>query len=436
MFLLLVGGHSNSSRKLCIASVLLYVLFRNLNDFQFQFDAFKDDAKVVQVDGQPSSARRTSIFVNMSNASTRTLLIPVIRTDMYAQNTTNTTTAATTTTSPSATPTRPGDEQAVLNMWYLWCVLDDNNTVLFDHFPHTSQSLLPCWSWFQRMQEQKGDDEQMAHTGTTASSNMSCGFYLKSPHLKLNSWAEQLIQVMGCSVTRDSPSNTNVSNTILHYVDPTVVRRFRWYEKPSDAAALRSRLLEERRHRIQQNGTTWTNPTHSPNDSRMMIAIVNRQVRRRIVNCDNITTALQLAFPSAQIQIVYMEGMQPWEQFVFWSQQCIVIAPHGAGLTNAIFLPPGNASAVIEVFPHHYYPAFYFGNLLGSCGIRRYGYYNNESNPEADFAVYGATPENRSQYKHQDMEPPVDAIVDLVRQAMMMMMDGSIEQRNTIAATK
>jgi hypothetical protein len=153
------------------------------------------------------------------------------------------------------------------------------------------------------------------------------------------------------------------------------------------------------------------------------------------VNTDNITTALQLAFPSAQIQTVYMEEMPPWDQFVFWSQQYIVIAPHGAGLTNGIFLPPGNASAVIEVFPLHYYPAFYFGNLLSSCGIRRYGYYNNESDPDADFAVYGATPENRSMYKHQDMEPPVEAIVDLVRQAIMMDHNTSTTEPNMAAAT-
>jgi capsular polysaccharide biosynthesis protein len=102
----------------------------------------------------------------------------------------------------------------------------------------------------------------------------------------------------------------------------------------------------------------------------MTIAIVNRKVRRRIVNSDNITTALTAAFPSAQIQTVHMEDMLPLEQFVFWSQQRIVIAPHGAGLTNAIFLPPGNASAVIEIFPLHYYPAFYFGNLLRNPTIR------------------------------------------------------------------
>jgi len=35
----------------------------------------------------------------------------------------------------------------------MWCVLDENNTALFKHFPPASQALLPCWSWFQRIRE-------------------------------------------------------------------------------------------------------------------------------------------------------------------------------------------------------------------------------------------------------------------------------------------
>jgi hypothetical protein len=35
----------------------------------------------------------------------------------------------------------------------MWCVLDENNTRQFKHFPHASESLLACWSWFQRIRE-------------------------------------------------------------------------------------------------------------------------------------------------------------------------------------------------------------------------------------------------------------------------------------------
>ena len=65
----------------------------------------------------------------------------------------------------------------------MWCVLDPNNTVQFKHFPHASQALLPCWSWFQRMRESGG-------------SNMSCGFYVK-PDLKVSRWPAELIAAHG-----------------------------------------------------------------------------------------------------------------------------------------------------------------------------------------------------------------------------------------------
>ena len=283
----------------------------------------------------------------------------------------------------------------------MWCVLDENNTVLFKHFPHASQALLPCWSWFQRIRESGG-------------TNMSCGFYVK-PDLKVSRWPAELIKLMGCSVTFEQPpvtsSQAKNKTIILHY-DEVTGRGLNWFEKPEDAVALRSLLLD------QQVNLTW-NRNLSTKEQQQTITIVNRKGTRRLVNVENISTALREAYPSALIQTFYMEDMTPMEQFVLWSQQSIVIAPHGAGLTNSMFLPPGNASAVIEIFPRHYYGQRMFGTLLRSCGIRRYGYYNNELDPVADWKVYGSTKEQRSYYRSVVLEPPVDDILDLVRQALI-----------------
>jgi hypothetical protein len=261
----------------------------------------------------------------------------------------------------------------------MWCVLDENNTVQFKHFPHASQALLPCWSWFERVRESTG-----------GGSNMSCGFYVK-PDLKVSHWPGQLIELMGCAVSYDQPQFTTSNQTsktmILHY-DELVGRVIKWFEKPEDAAALRSRLLDR-----MVNSSKWSRSLSSTDaqQQQQTITIVNRKRTRRLVNSDNITAALQNAYPSALIQTVYMEGMEPIEQFAVFSQASIVIAPHGAALMSGMFLPPGNASAVIEIFPHHYYPTPFFGNLLRSCGVRRYGYYNNETDPDADWKEYGST---------------------------------------------
>jgi Glycosyltransferase 61 len=285
----------------------------------------------------------------------------------------------------------------------MWCVLDEKNAFLFHHFPHASESLLTCWSWFQRIRESAGG------------SNMSCGFYLKPKHLKVSKWSAELIKLMGCSVTYDHPhccaNDKNKKSMILQYGE-VVGGGQNWFETPDDAAVLRSLLLE-RQAKNPVSKRLRSNAQHQT------ITIVNRKDTRRLVNSANITIALQEAYPLALIQTVYLEEMQPMEQFVLWSQQSIVIAPHGAALTNGIFLPPGNASAVIEIFPPHYYPTFFFGNLLRSCGIRRYGYYNNEKDPVADWEVYGSTKDQRSYYRSVDVEPPIDDILGLVRKALI-----------------
>jgi hypothetical protein len=205
---------------------------------------------------------------------------------------------------------------------------------------------------------------------------------------------------------------------LLHY-DKTIGGGRHWFEKPDDAAALRSRLIDRQK---EVNSSKWNESSPSSieqQQQQLTIAIVNRKGKRRLVNTDNITMALRETYPSARIQTFYMEDMEPMEQFAFWSQQSIVIAPHGAGMTNSIFLPPGNASAVIEIFPPHYYQHFYFGGLLRSCGVRRYGYYYNASDPAADWAVYGSTKEQRTLYRSVDLEPPVDDILGLVRKALI-----------------
>ena len=47
------------------------------------------------------------------------------------------------------------------------------------------------------------------------------------------------------------------------------------------------------------------------------------------------------------------------DQFALFSTHGIIVAPHGAGLTNTMFLPPG--SAVIEMFPYHMHHTLYTG---------------------------------------------------------------------------
>ena len=86
---------------------------------------------------------------------------------------------------------------------------------------------------------------------------------------------------------------------------------------------------------------------------------------------------------------------------------------------NAFLLPSGNSSAVVEIFPPHYYFIEFFGRLLTSAGLRGYGYFNGVSDYATDHAEHSKTIKDRTLYRQQDLEPPVDAVLDLVRQAMV-----------------
>jgi hypothetical protein len=107
----------------------------------------------------------------------------------------------------------------------MWCVLDEKNTFMFHLFQHASESLLTCWSWFQRTRESSDD------------SNMKCGFYLKQ-NLKVSPWSGQLIDLMGCSVsygqTPFRKQSQNNQTKIWHYAE-NAGGGLHWFEKPEDA---------------------------------------------------------------------------------------------------------------------------------------------------------------------------------------------------------
>lgn len=305
---------------------------------------------------------------------------------------------------------------------WLWCVLTRNNTRDFYHMAHAAQSVIPCWSWFEKMRRNLTTTRMMTY----------CGIWLTDTKiLRLNpaGWTGQLIEHMGCIVSETEPpfyntsaaENTNSTNrTIaLFYTSPrNVLTGFQWFERPEDAKSLRRKVLES-------INFTETAPAQVDNirgkgdsDAALRIAVVDRKSSRRLLNIENISRALHDAYPSATLEIGYMEDMEPQEQFSFWGRQDIVIAAHGAGLTNLFFLPPGNTSAIIEIFPLHFYDTTFFPSLRNSAGIRGYGYYNNETDLEGDWRNYSNTLRKRKYYRRQDLQPPVEAILELVRQAV------------------
>ena len=320
----------------------------------------------------------------------------------------------------------------------LWCsLLEPFSTSDFYHFPHAAQSLFPCWSWFERMRS------NLANITTKT----RCGFLFKQDDyrsLYREGWIKSFMDNMGCnhsniehpllSTHRNKSTIEGTENdTALFYILPEeAIYGFQWFERPEDALSLRRKVLEQIQS-SDNNGSTTTNLTTNrdgdddDDDGHVRIAIVDRTKNRKFVNIENISAAIRQTYPTASLTIAYMEDMDGPQQFLFWSRHDIIIVGHGAAITNAIFMPLRNTSAVIEIFPHHFYDTTFFGTLLQSIGIRGYGYYNNETDLAADWRVYSRTLPQRKHYRGQDLEPPVDAVLDLLRQALL---DGGYDLLN------
>jgi capsular polysaccharide biosynthesis protein len=86
---------------------------------------------------------------------------------------------------------------------------------------------------------------------------------------------------------------------------------------------------------------------------------------RRIVNEEEVVNYLQkFGFRS-----VKLETMSVAEQAACLAAAKVVVAPHGAGLTNLVFCTPG--TKVIEIFSPIYVPSCYW-TISNLCGLEHY----------------------------------------------------------------
>eukprot|EP00527_Entomoneis_sp_CCMP2396_P006259 CAMPEP_0198149604 /NCGR_PEP_ID=MMETSP1443-20131203/47351_1 /TAXON_ID=186043 /ORGANISM="Entomoneis sp., Strain CCMP2396" /LENGTH=377 /DNA_ID=CAMNT_0043814691 /DNA_START=74 /DNA_END=1207 /DNA_ORIENTATION=+ len=265
-----------------------------------------------------------------------------------------------------------------------WCILDKKSTSKFFHFPHALQTLSLCWSWFQTQKE----------------ATDKCGLYFREKIGGFSGerdWRQNLLKVMGCQYTYLKPPESD----LFYHPPKKEVNERRYFWKPEDAAALRARLLSISANQI------------SP--SALHIGLVDRKKTRRILNIDTIEASIRKEYPTAVLEMTTMEALSPIEQFRFWSRQDLVVIGHGAGMASMIFLK--HNSSIVEIFPPHYYLKG-FWKLGKSMGVRNYGYFNNVTDPEADHKENTRYFAQRVANRAVDLEPPMEAIMDLVRQAV------------------
>ena len=139
----------------------------------------------------------------------------------------------------------------------------------------------------------------------------------------------------------------------------------RWFSGPRACAAFRGAALQQHVPAARGAGAL----------QRGAIALLVRRGSRSISNSDAVEAAMRARF-GAPVRLVSFEGLSFGDQVRALHDVRLLVAPHGAGLANLVFLPRG--AALIEVFPIFWRPAQYFDALADTCGMWYRAYENHD----------------------------------------------------------
>ena len=138
--------------------------------------------------------------------------------------------------------------------------------------------------------------------------------------------------------------------------------------KPGFGAARKLACDLVRTEFLSQKDKFLNNKSHETTYKSKLIYISRKNASyRRIINENELITLLD----SFGFKAFCLESFSFLEQVDLFSQAEVVIAPHGAGLTNLLFSQPG--IKVIEIFAPSY-PGKCFQNLCGLYGLNHYSF--------------------------------------------------------------
>lgn len=285
-----------------------------------------------------------------------------------------------------------------------WCVISANSSsgtaALYSaHFPHAAENILPCWSWFMR---QNATDR--------------CGFVFIGPKMRVRlphpgtlapKWQEQLVNAMGCQVKEldnapdmEKPLGNDKDVLVQHTVPLQVklprYQRIMYMERIEDATALRRLFVPDEWIDRQKRG-------------RLQVGLIQRTKSRAITNLNDIVSGLEKALPDADFNVTILNT--PWlqEQAEWFATKDVIVASHGAALTNAAFCTTG--TIVMQLYSDQYYwPSL--EPLIESTGaVALDWWYGSKPEMAAHWRV-------RNQAREANITPPVEEIVDPILYAL------------------
>mmetsp|Transcript_21895 Transcript_21895/g.36257 ORF Transcript_21895/g.36257 Transcript_21895/m.36257 type:complete len:434 (-) Transcript_21895:166-1467(-) len=231
------------------------------------------------------------------------------------------------------------------------------------HIPHMAEEILLAWSILLHLD---------LLVGSTLPGSV---LFPKVLNIKVP-WVASFFQIvkesapsLGWSVWEDLRNTFNNSSLVcFRHMVSTPVSKFSL--SAADARSVRSTFLRA----LQLPEVSFAFLKEQENIS---VTVIDRKGLRGFRNIDELVKALSLQ--NVRIRVEYMEGKSFKEQAEIWSSSKIVIAAHGASLTNLIFMHRN--AGLIEVFPPRYHEPM-FVRLSFLLGIIRENIYLEEHQAE------------------------------------------------------
>ncbi|CAJ1952000.1 unnamed protein product [Cylindrotheca closterium] len=274
------------------------------------------------------------------------------------------------------------------------CMIPNGRSIR--HIAHFAQSAFPCWSALQRFPENMRYIKSFAKLGkkpqrwivelmeyfktagiTIVSGNSNdvsgrdeCDWDLKFQGNNASGWTEMptlKYDAKGVSLLLNH-------NDYKWRKDPV-----NYFSKPSDMAVLQRVVL-------CSNYTSGVSK-----QPKIHVLILNREGSRSLSNGEAIVSTLQDSVLGDFIEVNYVQDMEGslHHQALTMHSADIIIAPHGAQLTNLAFIKP--CTVVAEIFPRGYYLQFFQSYVVAAGGIAFEGYEDGRS---PYFDLFGLESEN------------------------------------------
>lgn len=252
------------------------------------------------------------------------------------------------------------------------CVWDDRNFVShLQFFPHAAQNILPCWSqvW---MADPTARPILLMRGGTGAKIRDG------------NSWTREMLEKMGVTVI-DAESDpkgaselcgpnilqmTHLAHT--HKVSmaegkatssKAIEHDIEWLKSPYHATKLREKVL----------GDLLVD--HPPTDGRLRVGILDRHEGdgRHIVHAEELRQAVSDLDQVAYVDLATFDNMTASQQALWMTNHDIILAAHGAALTNIMFSAP--CTVVLDMFPKTYFWPTFYSTLATEVGLEYFWMY-------------------------------------------------------------